>query len=52
MKLAGFDFKKVDAMTGRELFCIERLRSEVFVTEQGITLPELDDDDFAGSASF
>lgn len=45
MKLAGFDFKKVDAMTGRDLFCVERLRSEVFVTEQGITLPELDDDD-------
>lgn len=45
MKLAGFDFKKVDAMTGRELFCVERLRSEVFVTEQGITLPELDDED-------
>lgn len=45
MDINGFVFKKVDAMSGRELFCVERLRSEVFVTEQKITLPELDDDD-------
>ena len=35
-----FSFKKVDEMSGRELFCVERLRSEVFVTEQKITLSE------------
>lgn len=35
-----FSFKKIDEMTGREAFCIERLRSEVFVSEQKITLPE------------
>lgn len=27
------------------MFCVERLRCDVFVTEQKITLPELDDDD-------
>lgn len=32
-------------MTGREMFCVERLRCDVFVTEQKITLPELDDED-------
>lgn len=40
-----FEFKKIDEMTGREMFCISRLRDEVFVTEQEITLPELDDED-------
>lgn len=40
-----FIFKNVDQMTGREMFCVERLRCNVFVTEQKITLPELDDDD-------
>lgn len=38
-------FKKIDEMTGREFFCVERLRSLTFVTEQKITLPELDDED-------
>lgn len=41
-----FSFKKIDEMTGREAFCIERLRSEVFVSEQKITLPEIDNEDF------
>lgn len=41
-----FSFKKIDEMTGREAFCVERLRSEVFVSEQKITLPEIDNEDF------
>ena len=40
-----FNFKTIDQMTGREMFCVERLRLETFVTEQEITLPELDDED-------
>lgn len=47
-----FVFKKIDDMTGRELFCVERLRSETFVTEQKITLPELDDTDLVASQVF
>lgn len=42
-----FSFKKINEMTGREAFCIERLRSEVFVSEQKITLPEIDNEDFS-----
>ncbi len=42
-----FYFKKIDEMTGREAFCVERLRSEVFVSEQKITLPEIDNEDFS-----
>ena len=41
----NFNFKTVDQMNGREMFCVERLRLETFVTEQEITLPELDDQD-------
>lgn len=41
-----FYFKTIDEMTGREAFCVERLRSEVFVSEQKITLPEIDNEDF------
>ncbi|RVU70682.1 MULTISPECIES: GNAT family N-acetyltransferase [Lactobacillus] len=44
-KVGQFLIKTVDEMTGREVFCVERLRSEVFVSEQKITLPELDDID-------
>lgn len=40
-----FNFKTIDQMSGREVFCVERLRSLTFVTEQKITLPELDDED-------
>ncbi|QNQ81314.1 GNAT family N-acetyltransferase [Lactobacillus sp. PV034] len=40
-----FEFKTIDQMTGREMYCIERLRLETFVTEQKITLPELDEQD-------
>lgn len=40
-----FCFKTVDQMSGREFFCVERLRTNTFVTEQKITLPELDDQD-------
>ena len=40
-----FEFKKINEMSGREAFCIFRLRSEVFVAEQKITLPELDNQD-------
>lgn len=43
----NFEFKKIDQLTGREMFCISRLRDEVFVTEQEITLPELDDVDLS-----
>ena len=41
-----FCFKTIDEMTGYEAFCVERLRNEVFVSEQKITLPEIDDEDF------
>lgn len=34
-------------MLGREFFCVERLRTNTFVTEQKITLPELDDQDLS-----
>lgn len=40
-----FKFKKIAQMTGQEMFCVSRLRDEIFVTEQKITLPELDDED-------
>ncbi|WEV71046.1 GNAT family N-acetyltransferase [Lactobacillus sp. ESL0785] len=40
-----FVFKKIDEMSGREVFCIARLRINTFVTEQEITVPELDDED-------
>ena len=40
-----FCFKTIDEMTGYEAFCVERLRNEVFVSEQKITLPEIDDED-------
>ena len=41
-----FYFKAIDEMTGREAFCVESLRNEVFVSEQKITVPEIDDEDF------
>ena len=41
----NFSLKQIDEMSGREMFCVERLRTDVFVTEQKITLPELDDQD-------
>lgn len=44
-----FEFKTIDQMTGREVFCIERLRLETFVTEQKITLPELDAQDLTAT---
>ena len=44
-QINDFTLKKIDEMSGRELFCTERLREETFVTEQKITLPELDDQD-------
>ena len=42
-----FTFKPVTQMTGREMFCVARLRIDTFVTEQEITVPELDDEDLA-----
>ena len=42
-----FTFKTVAQMTGREMFCVARLRIDTFVTEQEITVPELDDEDLA-----
>ena len=44
-QINDFVFKKIDEMSGRELYCTERLREETFVVEQKITLPELDDQD-------
>lgn len=41
----NFSLKQIDEMSGREMFCVERLRTDVFVTEQKITLPELDNQD-------
>lgn len=40
-----FSFKKIADMSGREMFCIERLRADTFVCEQKIIDPELDDQD-------
>lgn len=37
--------KPFSDLTGREVFCLSRIRDEVFVAEQGITVPELDDQD-------
>lgn len=48
-KINEFVFKKVDEMSGRELFCVERLRINSFVVEQKITLPELDDTDLVAT---
>lgn len=45
MQVDNFTFKKIDEMTGCEVFCVERLRNDIFVAEQKITLPELDDQD-------
>lgn len=46
MKQIGkFLFKKIDEMSGREVYCIERLRNTTFVAEQKITLPDLDEED-------
>lgn len=47
-----FKFKKIAQMTGREMFCLSRLRDEIFVTEQKITLPELDDIDLNATHVF
>lgn len=45
MKIDNFTFKKIDEMTAREFYCVERLRNTTFVAEQKITLPDLDDED-------
>lgn len=45
MKIDDFTFKKIDEMTGREFYCVEKLRNTTFVAEQKITLPDLDDAD-------
>lgn len=45
----NFIFKQINQMSGREMFCVERLRTETFVTEQKITLPELDDTDLVAT---
>ncbi|MGN1406749.1 GNAT family N-acetyltransferase [Lactobacillus sp.] len=37
--------KPFSQLSGREVFCLSRIRDEVFVAEQGITVPELDDQD-------
>lgn len=52
MASSKFFFKKIADMSGREMFCVERLRCEVFVTEQKITLPELDDTDLKATQVF
>lgn len=48
----NFSFKKIDEMTSREMFAVARLRNEVFVAEQEITLPDLDDRDLAAIQVF
>ncbi len=30
----NFSFKKIDEMSGREVYCVARLRDETFVAEQ------------------
>ncbi|WP_297817545.1 GNAT family N-acetyltransferase [uncultured Lactobacillus sp.] len=45
--MADFYFKTIDEMSGREVFCVERLRCNTFVVEQKITLPELDSQDLS-----
>lgn len=47
-----FKFKKIDEMTGREAYCVARLRIDTFVTEQKITEPELDDLDLVATQAF
>ncbi len=47
MKEPKFSFKKIDEMSGREVYCVARLRIDTFVTEQKITAPELDDEDLS-----
>ncbi|QNQ82222.1 GNAT family N-acetyltransferase [Lactobacillus sp. PV012] len=47
MKIKNFEFKTIEELSGREMFCIERLRINTFVTEQKITLPELDNIDLS-----
>ncbi|GHV98862.1 acetyltransferase [Lactobacillus nasalidis] len=37
--------KHFSELSAREVFCISRIRDEVFVSEQQITVPELDDQD-------
>ncbi len=48
----NFSFKKIDEMTSREMFAVARLRNETFVTEQKITLPDLDDQDLTAVQVF
>lgn len=45
-KQETFKFKKIADMSGQEMYCVARLRIDTFVTEQKITEPELDDQDF------
>ena len=47
-----FTFTHVDKMTGREMFCVARLRNETFVAEQKITLPDLDEIDLTAVQVF
>lgn len=44
-----FTIKTIDQMSGRDLFCVSRLRINSFVSEQLITEPELDDTDLIAS---
>lgn len=48
----NFSFKKIDDMTGREMYALARLRNETFVAEQKITLPDLDDRDLVATQVF
>lgn len=48
----NFSFKKIDDMTGREMYALARLRNETFVAEQKITLPDLDDQDLVATQVF
>ena len=39
--------KHFNELSAREVFCLSRIRDDVFVAEQEITVPELDDQDLS-----
>lgn len=50
--MTDFKFKTIDQMSGREHFCVERLRLDTFVTQQKITVAEADDLDLVATHVF
>lgn len=43
--MSAIQVKHFSELSPREVFCLSRIRDEVFVAEQKITVPELDDTD-------